>query len=149
MSYKKNNYSHLQHCGKVFENTTKLQSTSIDRHMRICRLERSNCDCNDISFSTAHEKRRHMLLFHSNKKYFSCSECNFVSRQQKVVDHHYRHYHGLPGQEEVCDLCLKTFKSKNHLRIHGFNHEVFYQKKRISISTFKRTLTLENAYTKL
>ena len=128
--------------------------------MRICRLERSNCDCNDISFSTAHEKRRHMLLFHSNKKYFSCSECNFVSRQQKVVDHHYRHYHGLPGQEEVCDLCLKTFKSKNHLRIHGFNHEVFY-KKRISISTFKRTfikiiklrsdttITLENGYTKL
>ena len=92
--------------------------------MRICRLERSNCDCQDVKFTTAHEKRRHMLLFHSNKKYFPCSECNFVSKQQRVVDHHYRHYHGLPGQEEVCDLCLKTFKSKNHLRIHGFNHEV-------------------------
>ena len=119
MSHNKNKYLHLQHCGKVFENTTKLQSTSIDRHMRICRLERSNCDCNDVSFSTAHEKRRHMLLFHSNKKYFSCSECNFVSKQQKVVDHHYRHYHGLPGQEEVCDLCLKTFKkTSNMLQIH-------------------------------
>ena len=92
--------------------------------MRICRLERSNCDCKDMKFTTAHEKRRHMLLFHSNKKYFPCSECNFVSKQQRVVDHHYRHYHGLPGQEEICDLCFKTFKSKNHLRIHGFNHEV-------------------------
>lgn len=103
--------------------------------MRICRLERSNCDCKDMKFTTAHEKRRHMLLFHSNKKYFPCSECNFVSKQQRVVDHHYRHYHGLPGQEEVCDLCFKTFKSKNHLRIHGFNHEVFTSPyiKRISI----------------
>ena len=106
--------------------------------MRICRLERSNCDCKDMKFSTAHEKRRHMLLFHSNKKYFPCSECNFVSKQQRVVDHHYRHYHGLPGQEEVCDLCFKTFKSKNHLRIHGFNHEVFSPSdmKRISTISF-------------
>ena len=114
-----------EHCGKVFENNSKTNTVGIARHIKRCMLERANCDCPDIKFKSPCEKRRHMLLYHSNYKYYTCPECPYISKQQSVVDYHFQHYHGLPGQEEACDLCNKGFKSKNNLRIHRFNHESY------------------------
>jgi hypothetical protein len=94
-------------------------------HIKFCQLERSNCGCG-LTFRTAREKRRHMLLSHSGIKYYECSQCNFVNKSQKTVDHHFEYFHGYPGCQEMCDLCFKTFKCKNHLQVHRFNHENYW-----------------------
>lgn len=111
------------HCGKVFKvNKTMSDNSHVVDHMAHCKLERSSCDCG-LTFRTAREKRRHMLLVHSGIKYYECSQCNFINKSQRVLDNHFEYFHGFPGREEMCDLCYKTFKCRNHLQIHRFNHE--------------------------
>ena len=114
------------HCGKVMENHTAKLRGNAQRHMLKCKLERSNCECiPGRTFKSAKDKRRHMLLNHSEKKYYGCNECLEVFTSQAAVDSHYVLMHGLPGQGETCDLCRKTFQSYNHLRIHRLHHESY------------------------
>ena len=50
------------HCGKLFHlNKTSIENSTLLDHIKYCRLERSHCNCN-VTFRTAREKRRHMLL---------------------------------------------------------------------------------------
>ena len=114
-----------QHCGKEFSNHTAKLRTTAQRHILRCNLERSNCECGGLSFKNAKEKRRHMLLNHSAKKYYGCSDCLDVFTSQGSVESHFIQMHGLPGQGETCDLCKKTFQSYNNLRIHRLNHESY------------------------
>ena len=72
-----------QHCGKEFDNTTPAQRHYFRHHSKKCKLERMNCDCKDITFKNPRDKRRHMLLFHSGKKLFGCSECTAVVPSQQ------------------------------------------------------------------
>ena len=59
-------------------------------------------------------------------KYYECSQCNYVNKSQKFLDHHVEYFHGYPGREEICDLCAKSFKCKNHLQVHRFHHEKYW-----------------------
>ena len=119
-------HSFQPHCGKVFSiNKTAFELNVVLLHISKCKIERSNCNC-QISFRTAREKRRHMLLKHSEHMYFECPSCNYVNKSQATLDNHIEYFHGIPGKEEVCDLCAKTFKCKNHLQVHRFNHENYW-----------------------
>ena len=111
------------HCGKL--DTEFICAFSL--HKRRCKLEHQACKCNQ-SFSTPNEKRRHMRLVHSGKKYLECQQCSFITPLQKALDNHISYHHGEPGQEKICDLCYKKFRSENHLRIHRFNHERYFCK---------------------
>ena len=72
------------HCGKVFHvNKTFIENNTALDHIKKCRLERSNCNCG-LTYRTAREKRRHMLLVHSGVKYYECSQCNYVNKSQKI-----------------------------------------------------------------
>jgi len=113
------------HCGRELPNGNPAQKVSAQTHIKKCNLERSNCDCKDIVFKNARDKRRHMLLVHSTSKYYGCNECSEVFKSQAGVDSHYVLMHGLPGQGVTCDLCSKNFQSYNHLRIHRLHHESY------------------------
>jgi len=114
-----------EHCGKEFEKRTQTQRRFLSHHLAKCKLERMNCDCKGIKFENARDKRRHMLLHHSDKKQFGCNMCKDIFGSQRHLDEHFLAYHGLPGQGVVCDLCRKTFPSNNHLRIHSLCHEIY------------------------
>lgn len=110
-------------CGKVFlwsKNSNEV--IHIAKHLKECNLEHKNCGC-QVTFKSPADKRRHMLLKHSGRLYFECPQCAFITRNQMALNNHIDYVHGVPGVEEVCDLCYKTFKCKYHLSIHRFNHE--------------------------
>ena len=109
------------HCGK-FENEFIVD---YNVHKKRCMLEHQGCDCNLI-FKTPSEKRRHMKLYHSGNQYLECNQCSFVTPRPHSLQNHINTVHGIPGHEEMCDLCNKSFKSINHLRIHRFNHECYF-----------------------
>jgi hypothetical protein len=114
------------YCGKVFEcHTTTMDGQNITNHIKKCKLEQANCDCG-LNFASPREKRRHMLVSHSGKKYLECSFCHFVTQVQSALDNHVEYFHGHPGTEEMCDLCFKNFRSRYYLSIHRFTHECHY-----------------------
>ena len=117
----KKNLKMCPYCGKKEDEFIR----DITGHKSRCRLEHQGCDCK-ITFKTPSEKRRHMKLFHSGKKYHECKECSFITMSPKSLENHITFNHGNPGQEEACDLCDKTFKATNYLRIHRFNHECYF-----------------------
>ena len=117
----KQNLKMCPYCGKR-ENEFMREIVS---HKTRCKLEHQGCDCN-VVFKTPNEKRRHMKLFHSDQKYFECQLCPFITLSTKTLDNHITYNHGNPGQEEACDLCDKTFKAINYLRIHRFSHECYF-----------------------
>jgi len=113
------------HCGRELPNGNQAQKCAAQTHIKKCQLERSNCQCKGLVFKNARDKRRHMLLVHSNAKYFGCNDCSEVFKSQAGVDSHYVLMHGVPGQGVACDLCHKNFQSYNHLRIHRLHHESY------------------------
>ena len=92
------------HCGKEF--TCRLASAENCRrikHIRQCQLETAVCNCK-LTFKSPADKRRHMLLNHSNEKYLECPHCPYLTRNQAVMDKHIGYTHGFPGM--ICS-CLK------------------------------------------
>ena len=58
--------------------------------------------------------------------YFSCSQCSVITSTQQGLQNHIAFNHGSLGLEMQCDLCLKNFKTPNHLRVHRLNHESYF-----------------------
>ena len=117
----KDNLKMCPYCGKKENEFIR----DITGHKARCKLEHQVCKCH-IKFKTPSEKRRHMKLFHSGKKYLECRDCSFITTSSKALENHVTFNHGNPGEEIACDLCDKTFKAPNYLRIHRFNHECYF-----------------------
>eukprot|EP00095_Tigriopus_kingsejongensis_P006780 maker-scaffold999_size72078-snap-gene-0.11 protein:Tk06780 transcript:maker-scaffold999_size72078-snap-gene-0.11-mRNA-1 annotation:"zinc finger protein 564-like isoform x1" len=114
-----------EYCGKTFPCFSAYDNMLLVWHLRKCKLERTTCAC-DIAFSSPKDKRTHMLLKHSDGNYLKCNQCLFLTKEQKVLDKHVDYYHGFPGREEICSLCQKSFRCRNHLSQHQFNHKSHY-----------------------
>ena len=67
-------------------------------------LDNKSCHC-DISFSNPTEKRRHMKVAHSGKKYFNFSECGVITSTEQGLRNHVAFYHDFFSMEMACDLC--------------------------------------------
>ena len=120
------NYGQVQkmcpHCGLMED---QIPYVNFRKHIAVCELDNKSCHC-DISFSNPTEKRRHMKVAHSGKKYFNCSQCGVITSTEQGLQNHIAFNHGFSGMEMACDLCLKPFKTPNHLRVHRLNHESYF-----------------------
>eukprot|EP00095_Tigriopus_kingsejongensis_P006779 maker-scaffold999_size72078-snap-gene-0.12 protein:Tk06779 transcript:maker-scaffold999_size72078-snap-gene-0.12-mRNA-1 annotation:"zinc finger protein 91-like" len=122
------NNKQCEHCGKIFageHSNGSWHNLTVHWHMKKCKMEKTNCGC-DLVFSSPRDKRNHMLLKHSSGNYIKCEQCQFLTKDRRALDNHVEHYHGFPGREEICNLCQKSFRCRNHLNQHHFTHESHY-----------------------
>jgi hypothetical protein len=70
-------------CGIVFKYLTKKDKQRYRDHLVLHERERFTCECT-IDFTDSNEKRRHILLVHSEGKYSKCEQCAFIGTHNQV-----------------------------------------------------------------
>eukprot|EP00095_Tigriopus_kingsejongensis_P006778 maker-scaffold999_size72078-snap-gene-0.10 protein:Tk06778 transcript:maker-scaffold999_size72078-snap-gene-0.10-mRNA-1 annotation:"pr domain zinc finger protein 15" len=111
-----------EYCGRTITSFTAGDKLSLAGHTRKCKTDKVTCACG-IAFSSRRDRHNHMILKHSDGNYLKCDQCVFVTQDQMLLDTHVERYHGFPGREEVCHLCQKSFRCRNHLYQHHLTHE--------------------------
>ena len=67
--------------------------------MRAHERESFDCNCN-IEFENLIEKKKHVMLFHSDGKFAGCDQCSWVGYKNSL-EHHVQTHH----KEYICDIC--------------------------------------------
>ncbi|KAG4067408.1 hypothetical protein HA402_009645 [Bradysia odoriphaga] len=86
---------------------------------RICEWFTMKCDiCNDFSFETLLDVRRHYSMVHKVHGYLTCCDKKFEARHAMVA-HMRRHTN---PDTYRCEQCERNFKTKYSFKIHIANH---------------------------
>ena len=76
--------------------------SSAFRHLKAHEREAMDCGC-DIVFESPTEKKKHVMLHHSDGKFAGCDRCSWVGYKNSLQNH-VEAYH----KEYICDICGKV-----------------------------------------
>ena len=107
------------HCGKVFQNTIRLNE-HIRRACRAIQYEESKCDKCGKAFKNPYAHRSHVLKEHSGKekRQYICNICGKILFSKNSLDGHHKAFHEIRELKIKCELCGKFFAEKFGLRSH-------------------------------